>query len=209
MNNMLTELCHLGFKYGTDKCPQIRHNYTPFYYELLKDRRETIKKVLELGIGRYKGMKANAWHYDPGLNIQYHQGASLYMWRDFFPNAQIYGADILPQALFEDERIKTYLCDERVKEDLVKLIANTGSDIDLFVDDASHHVDDQIFLAKTLLPLLKKDVIYIIEDVGHSRHINRILSPEYDIYIPLIRRSFRGGMLVVIRNKQSFSTNKS
>ena len=199
----ITELCKIAYKYGTDKYPQLKHSYTPFYYELLKARRNQIKKVLEIGIGYYRGIKHNETTYDPGLKRQYHRGASLYMWRDFFPNAQIYGADIRPQTLFEDERIKTYLCDERKKEDLVRLIENTGSDIDVVIDDASHHVDDQIFLAKTILPLLKKDVIYIIEDVMHSKLIARALGGGYDYYLPPIPRKRQGEMLVVVQYKQN------
>ena len=84
------------------------------------------------------------------------------MWRDFFPNAHIYGADIRPETIFNDERITTYLCDERKKEDLVNLIKNTGSDIDIFVDDGSHHLNDQIFTCKTLMPLLKPIIFKLI-----------------------------------------------
>lgn len=197
----LTELCKIAYKYGTDKCPQIKHSYTPFYYHLLNKRRKSIKKVLELGIGYYKNMQHIEVVYDPGLKRYYQRGASLYMWRDFFPNAQIYGADIRPQTLFEDERIKTYLCDERKKEDLVKLIKNTGSDIDLVVDDASHHVDDQIFLAKTLLSLLQKETIYIIEDVTHSKVIRKALGDGYDYELPEIPRKWKESMILVIRNK--------
>ena len=32
-----TELCDIAFKYGVDKCPQINHAFTPFYYNLFKD----------------------------------------------------------------------------------------------------------------------------------------------------------------------------
>jgi hypothetical protein len=196
----LTELCRIAYKYGTDKCPQIKHAYTPFYYELLKDGRNSTRKVLELGIGHFKNMESVEVTYDPGLKRNLHRGASLYMWRDFFPNAQIYGADIRPEAIFKDKRITNYLIDERKKSDLEKLINNIGSDIDLVIDDASHHVDDQIFAAQTLLPLLKKDLIYIIEDVGHTKKIARSLI-GYDIYIPNIPRKWKGGMIMVIRNK--------
>lgn len=201
MNNNITELCKIAYKYGSDKCPQLKHAYTPFYYGLLKNRRRSIKKVLELGIGHYRNMQQVEMIYDPGLKRYYHRGASLKMWRDFFPNAQIYGADIVPEAIFEGERIKTYLCDERKKEDLVKLIKNTGSDIDLVVDDASHHVDDQIFASQTLLPLLQKNIIYIIEDVNHSKVIRKALGDGYDYILPDIPRKWHGGMLLVIRNK--------
>lgn len=195
-----TPLCKLAFKYGSDKCPRLRHNYTPFYYEMVKDKRESTKKVLEMGIGYYKRIHEVEVFYDKGLHRYYHKGASLKMWRDFFPNAQIYGADIRPEIIFEDERIKTFLCDETVEEDLVKLIANTGSDIDLFVDDGSHHLHDQIFACLTLMPLLKKDVIYVIEDVTHSRRLVRALG-AYECWVPQISKLGGNDQLVVVKNK--------
>lgn len=200
LNSALTELCRLAYKYGTDKCPQLKHSYTPFYYELWKDKRNKIKKVLEIGIGHFKGMRQIEATYDPGLNRQLHRGASLYMWRDFFPHAQIYGADIRPETMFEDERITTFLCDERKKEDLVRLIENTGADIDIFVDDGSHNLSDQIFACQTLMPLLKKNVIYIVEDVVWTRKL--IASLEgYNCWVPQIIN--RGGInqLVVVQNR--------
>src|SRR3989344_4404222 len=126
MDVKITKLCKLGYKYGTDKCPQIKHSYTPFYYELLKDKQQSVKKVLELGIGRTrKNNHKPEKVYELGVKQYLERGASLYMWRDFFPNAQIYGADFRPEVMFEDERIKTYLLDERKKKDLVKLIKKT------------------------------------------------------------------------------------
>ena len=205
MDVKITKLCKLGYKYGTDKCPQIKHSYTPFYYELLKDKQQSVKKVLELGIGRTrKNNHKPEKVYELGVKQYLERGASLYMWRDFFPNAQIYGADFRPEVMFDDGRIKTYLLDERKKKDLVKLIKKTGSDIDVVIDDASHHVDDQIFAAQTLLPLLDKKVVYIVEDVSHSKLICRALSEhgEYEFNVPDI---WHGGMILVINNIQNGS----
>lgn len=166
-----TELCELAYKYGADKCPQINHNYTPFYYELFKDRRQSIKKVFEFGVGNFRQFK-----HIPN----YTRGASLYMWRDFFPNAQIYGADIVEESVFKTDRLETFQCDETDKEQVVELMKKIGSDsIDLFVDDASHHVHDQRFLCETVMPLLKKDVIYIIEDTRRFRMLSKQL-PQYN-----------------------------
>lgn len=188
----MTELCEIAFKYGTDKCPQINHKYTPFYYELLKDRRDSIRKVLEIGIGcRRRG------HYYPE---HYVTGASLYMWRDFFPHAEIFGADILPETIFKDERIETFLCDASKKEDLEKLIEKTGSDIDLFIDDGSHIKEHQILTCRTLMPLLKKDVIYVIEDVSNSRIVSRALN-KYDCQILLFEGEHHNSKFIVIKNK--------
>ena len=179
----MTPLCKIAYKYGTDKCSQIRHSYTVVYYELFKDKIRLVKKVLEMGIGRNKEFKNKNVVYNERFKVPYHKGASLKMWRDFFPNAQIYGADIVPESIFETERIKTFLCDERKKEDLEKLIENTGNDVDIFIDDASHRSRDQIFMAKTLLPLFKKGVIYIIEDVIFSGKLIKALS-QYDCWLP-------------------------
>lgn len=159
----MTKLCQLALKYGTDKCPQIGHPYTPFYYELFNHRRKEIKKVVELGIGNNEHINRKGKNTDKKPTM----GASLYMWRDFFPNAQIYGADCFPETHFTAERIKTIQCDERKKEDLRNLIKTVGSDIDIFIDDALHRTNVQIYVAKIILPLLNKDSIYIIEDCKH------------------------------------------
>lgn len=192
-----TELCKIAYKYGTDKTPLIKHSYTPYYHEWFNTKRNEIKKVLELGIGHFKNMQNQETIFDPGLNRIFHRGASLYMWRDFFPYAQIYGADIVTEALIQDERITSFYCDERNKDDLVALIKRTGSDIDIFIDDASHRVDDQIFTAKTVLPMLNKGATYIIEDVGYSKKISSALS-DYNTKVQDVPRKWHGGMLFVI-----------
>lgn len=197
---IITPLCKLAYKYGTDKCPQLKHSYTPFYYQLLNENKQKFKKVLEMGIGYFPGMPEKTVIFDPGLQRHYHRGASLYMWRDFFPNAQIYGADYYHETLFEDDRIKTYLCDERKKEDIMELIKQTGSDIDLFIDDGNHNSRRQIFLAKNLMTFLKKDVIYIIEDVRYPEAIVNALS-EYDCQISPFPPRYKDDRLIVVRHK--------
>lgn len=174
----MTPLCDLAFKHGSDKCPQIKHHYTEFYYELLKYRRGRVKKILEIGI---------------------ESGASLRMWRDFFHNAQIYGIDVDRKTLFEEERIKTFLCDQRDGKGLIELIGKIGADFDLVVDDGSHSPDDQVFTCLTLMPLLNKKVIYAIEDTRNE--IVKRLS-EYDIQIK--RRSkmlYSDDRLILVRHK--------
>ena len=170
---MVTPLCELAYKYKTDKCPQIKHAYTPFYYEFLKSKKGSIKKVLELGVLK---------------------GGSLRMWRDFFPNAQIYGVDIDEETLITEGRIVTYLGDGTNEEYLVKLIEEIGSNIDLFIDDGSHRWEDQVAACKILRPLLK-NAIYIIEDVLHPDKIKEAL-PNFKIETPdLIGKKHRDDRL--------------
>lgn len=179
-----TELCKLAFKYGSDKCPRRgKHTYTPYYYSLFKDKRKTVKKVLEIGIGKR---------------------ASLFMWRDFFPNAKIYGADYRDDALVNQGRIQSILCDQRRREHLSGLIEKTGPDIDLVIDDASHRPRDQVFTCLTLMPLLKKGVIYVIEDVADPSIAERFRG-YYDVEIPTLpnpKLRRLDNRLVVVRHKK-------
>jgi hypothetical protein len=175
----MTELCEMALKYGADKCPTIGHMYTPFYYAYFSHIRQSVKKVLEVGIGN-KGQARMI----PG----YIMGPSIRMWRDFFPNAWVYGADVAPESFFVDDRVSTYWCDETKEEDIKKLIMQIGKDIDIVVDDACHSMGNQVFLFQTLMPLLKKDVIYIIEDCRRTRQI-RGLFPQYEAFIPKLQKN--------------------
>jgi hypothetical protein len=185
-----TPLCSLAFLYGSDKCPQIKHNYTPFYYEFLKDKQ--IKKIFEIGVGDAEEM---AWANVPN----YKTGASLLMWQDFFPEAQIYGMDIKDNCVFERNRIKTFKGDQTKKEDLQNVIRQIGTDIDLAIDDGSHNPGDQVFTCRFLMSLLKKDIIYIIEDAGHSEIVEQL--NDFDCMIPFFKRVRRDDRLIVVRNK--------
>ncbi len=184
-----TPLCQLAYKYKTDKCIKLRHNYTPIYYQFLQDKRLSIKKVLEMGVG-FKGTM-------PSIP-SYQTGASLRMWRDFFPNAQIYGADIDSRGMFKDDRIETFLCDQSKEDSLLSLIEKTGTDIDVFIDDGSHFSQHQMTTIKTLMPLFKKDVFYAIEDVVKTVTIPRKF-PQYDfeVFRPINKRGSVDAMLIV------------
>lgn len=195
-----TPLCKLAYKYGTDKCPRIKHNFTPYYYSLFKSMRKSAKLIFEMGIGYYKDIEKTDITYDPNLKRWYRKGASLKMWRDFFPNAQIIGADIRPITQFEEERIKTYVCDESDAKQVRKLLKKFGERIDIFIDDASHKPDLQVLLAKTALPLLKKDVIYIIEDVTYPKYIGKHLE-KYDCEVVKCSKRWRDDNLVIVRKK--------
>ena len=149
-------LTKLAIKYKTDKWG--KHHYTPYYYNLFKDWRESVKKVVEIGAG---------------------EGASLRMWRDFFPNALIYGGEVDEGRVFKEDRIEVFKCDQADTLDLMDLIVKTGHDIDLFVDDGSHKPEDQVFTLNNIMPNLHKGTIYIIEDVSDPS-----IMKEIDVYKP-------------------------
>lgn len=142
-----TDLCILSELYGTDKRPEpLGHGYTHYYHALLDRRRESIRKVVEIGID---------------------MGASLRMWRDYFPSATVYGLDCDRNKLITEERIESYLCDQSIADSLQDISFRIGSNIDFMVDDGSHETGHQIMSAMAYVPLLAKGGIYVIEDVLH------------------------------------------
>lgn len=142
----VTELCKLATKYGTDKI-----HYTAFYSLLLASERYSIRRVLEIGIGTKSAMS-----HVPG----YVPGASLKMWREYFPKANIFGIDKDPTVLFTEKRIKTACADQSQPGTYSHLI--DGVSFDLIVDDGSHKAEHQATAAKALLPWCSG--LYIIED---------------------------------------------
>lgn len=157
----MTPLCILADKYQTDKggkstvyggCPgDTCHTYTKAYYELFRGRENEVKKVLEIGV--------NA-------------GGSLRMWEEYFQNASIWGLDIRPEVMFKAGRITTIVADQSNAGSLLTALTATGpEDFDLIIDDGSHELHHQIISMRTLLPFLKPQGWYVIEDVG-GMHCN-------------------------------------
>lgn len=180
---METELCKIFYKYKSDKCLKIKHSYSPEYYKYLSPYRETFTNILEIGIGNDKLMK-------PICGKDYILGASLKSWEEFFPNAKIYGLDILRDVLFSENRVSCFYTDQSNENELNKTIneirnVNDDSDLlfDLIIDDGSHIVDHMLLTFKTLSKYLKIDGLYIIEDILRKDLgiFTNIKSPDFEI----------------------------
>ena len=136
-------------------------------YSRLDIRPETVERVLEIGIGTNDESAASSMgkHGVPG--------ASLRMWAELFPNAQIYGADVdLKSHLFAD-RIKSFHLDSTSDESLEKFFeflnkekGNTG--LDLIIDDGLHTPESNLRVLNYLLPLVRVGGFYVIEDIPVS-----------------------------------------
>lgn len=167
-------LSKLALKYKLGKRSK---SYTDFYFELLKDKRRRTKKVLVVGIGN---------------------GANLKVWRDFFPNAKIYGADYRNDALINEDRIESILCDQRRKDHLDSLIAKIGPNIDLIIDNGSHRTRDQIFTCLTLMPQVKEDATYVVQDIADPLIKDRF--PGYKVSLP----KDNPGLLIIKKSNITF-----
>ena len=105
----MDDLFALVEKYGTDKSLS---EYTHTYSDLFTPIKDQITSILEIGIGTLNpeipsSFCGNIHHFN-----HYKPGGSLRVWRDYFKNAQIYGADIDKDILFQEDRIKTYYVDQ-------------------------------------------------------------------------------------------------
>ncbi|SRR6266404_408575 len=149
--------------HGTDKGV-----YAPAYEILLRHRREQIRAVLEIGIGT---MIEGAWSSMKGnARDDYQPGASLRVWRDYFPHARIVGLDTQPDTQFAEPRIETFLCDSTDSTQVERLRASSlaGRTFDFVIDDGSHVTEDQIKTLSNFFPLLAHGGVYVIEDIPGS-----------------------------------------
>jgi hypothetical protein len=188
----ITELCKLAIKHKTDKVAVFAHHYTPIYDGLFKSRRKEVQKVLEFGIGfdSYKRMS-----HVP----DYKGGGSLRLWEEYFPNATVYGADIVTDSFINEGRIKSFVCDQNDESSLKELALQIGGGFDFIVDDGSHKPENQIRTAKVFLPLLKKGGVYSIEDVG-SYYMDKIVKELGEYTCECLKFADINDNLVLIKN---------
>ncbi len=150
------DLRELAIRYSSDK--YWFHSYIPEYEKLFAGMK--VSRLLEIGVGE-RGLMQPFLPKD----VEYCHGSSLKMFRDYFPEAEIYGADIREDVLFQEERIHTKRCDQSSPTDLIELIEWTGTDLDVVIDDASHIHELQRTTLQVLLPYLKSGAVWITEDV--------------------------------------------
>ena len=162
----MTELCKIMTEYGSDKGSG-QHNYTIFYTEIFKNK--TIKNVFELGLG------TNNPSLVSNMGINGSPGASLRGWRQYFPGANIYGADIDKNILFTEPNITTFFCDQRDKESIKNLWCEdvlVDRLFDIIIDDGLHEYSANLEFFKNSVHKLAPGGIYIIEDVVPHDIIN-------------------------------------
>ena len=148
IGNTATELCEIMSKQGSDKALGW-HNYTLAYSELLKGIKDTATHVFEMGIGTINS------------------GASLRGWKEYFTKAQIYGADILYEVLFEEDRIDTFLCDQLNTISIKNMWNYFDKKVkfDVIVEDGLHTYEANIHFLENSIHKVKDEGFYIIEDV--------------------------------------------
>jgi hypothetical protein len=144
-------LTELAEEFGTDKWGV--HRYTPHYERHLQHLRRREFTLLEIGVGGYTRRKRS--------------GASLKMWRWFFPRATIVGLDIEDKSFIDQGPIVTYRGDQTDPDVFRRIFEERGVPM-VVIDDGSHvpaHVRETFSI---VFPLLPDGAIYCIEDTQTS-----------------------------------------
>lgn len=164
--SLLNALCD---KYGTDKgeiatsghpYTWYSHSYADYFERLYAHCREHVRAVFECGIG------TNDPDRPSSMGATGVPGASLRMWREYFPNAEIYGADVDPNILFADDRIRTFQVDQTSPDSIAAMWRQIGRrDFDLIIDDGLHTFEAARILFENSFEYLRPSGLYIIEDM--------------------------------------------
>lgn len=123
------------------------HEYTLLYDKEFAHLRDKKFKLLEIGVKK---------------------GASLKLWKEAFPDAEIYGIDK------DDEGVKDFKIfygNQQDNQFLIKVIEQTGN-LDIIIDDGSHKPEHQKASFDVLWQSMNHGGIYVIEDLHHSYREN-------------------------------------
>lgn len=166
-NDLLSRLCR---KFGTDKgfedntvANRNCHTYSGYYHHLFSHCRDNVKLVFECGIG------TNNPKLFSSMGLQGRPGASLRVWKNYFPKATIYGADIDKKILFSESRIKTFYLNQ-LNSSSIKSVFNKikRKNFDLIIDDGLHTFESGKNFFENSIKFLSKTGIFIIEDVAYK-----------------------------------------
>jgi len=172
-----TRMCVVMKKCGSDK-GSLRswHNYTCVYSVLFRKYRSQPGRIFEIGLG--------------SNNFGCREGASLRAWRELFPRVLVYGADIDRALLFQEERIKTFYCDQLDQAAILQLWSQPDLQrpLDVIIDDGLHTFEGNISFLDSSIDHLSPGGLYIVEDIEqeavarwHDR-IETIYSKRYPTY---------------------------
>jgi SAM-dependent methyltransferase len=153
------ELAMLFERYGSDKSSL--HDYHLLYGPLLGPKRNEKLRFFEFGLG------SNHRDVPSNMGTAGKPGASLRAFRDFLPNAAIFGADIDRRILFAEDRIETFYVDQTELDSFAPLTATLGSgSLDFIIDDGLHAPNANIATMIFALEALRPGGTFVVEDIG-------------------------------------------
>tara|TARA_Y100001935_G_C17197950_1_gene453537 strand:+ start:126 stop:827 length:702 start_codon:yes stop_codon:yes gene_type:complete len=197
------ELKRLMDLHGSDKGGANKHhNFAQYYSKIFDSKKKQIKNFLEIGLG------TNNLQISSNMGIDGKPLASLRAWRDYFKNANIYGADIDKDILKNEERIKTFYVDQTNPSSIDEMFKNIGvPKFDIILEDGLHEYNANICFFENSIKYLASDGTYIIEDIYYKdqkKFINYFKKKSYNFSIIDIfhERNIANNCLVVIEKNE-------
>ncbi|TGT68779.1 hypothetical protein EN802_26150 [bacterium M00.F.Ca.ET.159.01.1.1] len=146
----------LADRFNTDKNRHTgnRHFYARIYDRLLSARRVSMRRLMEIGLCR--GLAEGNQSETPSVSL----------WQSYFPFCQVIGVDLTDFSRLNNERFKSFICDQSKLDDLRGVAAKVepGS-LDVIIDDGSHASFDEQLTLREFFPLLADGGWYFIEDL--------------------------------------------
>lgn len=153
------KLAMLFNKHGSDKARV--HQYYLVYAAILRDLGEVMPlNIFEVGLG------TNMLDIVSNMGISGRPGASLRAFKDFLPNAQIFGADIDRRILFSEDRITTYFVDQTNRQSFDSLGDQLPIKFDMMIDDGLHSPNANLNSLRFFLGRINNGGYAIIEDIS-------------------------------------------
>lgn len=174
--------------YGSDK--STRHNYYLAYASILKNR-EKVSGLLEIGMG------SNNVKIASNMGAAGQPGASVRAFKDFLPNATVFGADIDKSILFSEDRIQTFFVDQTDTITFQELDKSLPKKLDLIIDDGLHSPNANLMTLNFALQKMKdnKDGYVVIEDIREEavplwQVVSSLLNDKFNTYIVKAKMSY-------------------
>ena len=170
-DNYLKDLCKV---YGTDK--GYPHNYADYYYQEFNQTKNQINLIFELGIG------SNDLSIPHNIGKNGNSGASLHVWSKYFKNSTVYGGDIDKSTFINTNRIKSFYVDQNDQDSINNMWSHIKeTNFDIIIDDGHHALESAVKLFQNSFNKLKKNGLYIIEDV-HISYLSKLVETlnKYD-----------------------------
>lgn len=160
------ELKEIFTRCGSDKAGP-NHCYNLVYGEVFQkfDKFSSLN-ILEFGLGSQNPAIPSRM---PGRNIV---GGSLRSYKEYFPNAQVFGADIDKECLFNEDRIKTSYVDQLKPETFEEMHKEFSSpQYDLIIEDGLHSFTASLNTLNFALKYTKKGGTIVLEDLKNAGNL--------------------------------------
>ena len=152
------------------------HRYHKLYENYLSKIKDSKLEILE--IGSFRGNASAAFYF-------------------YLPNSKITSVDLYPDLfLYKSRRIKNYYLDNSLEDEIQNKILMKDKKYDFIIEDAGHYYKDQIISLFKIFPKLKKNGIYVIEELDFpDTRLDMNLNNEH----PTLKE-----ILISIKSKKNF-----